>query len=588
MVDRNMARGGVTRRTLLRSGMLGGLGLASAALLGCRSNGGTSTGTSGGGSGAPMAANTGVETLALTAPVVKGTAKKGGVFNVTLGPVTYVEHDSHTQRGASEWHVIGEKLLESNPTDAKVLPHVASSWEVADPAGMTLVFKIKPGIKIHNVAPWNGREFDAQDVAWNLERIGGLYAERLKIPLPSFQRSTMVLNILKAEAVDKATVKVTLSSPNSGLFAGVSENRTVMMPKEMDDIGYANPMKFGGIGAYQITDFKKDQVIKYKKNDAYFRPGEPSFDEYVMLAIPDRASQLAAFATGQIQLWTGLSEAEAQQVAKVKADSLLYTWIDCNWNHVRPSFNYAPFADFRVRQAIHLALDYADVGNTAYGSGWGYQGPLSVGFTEAWKPNKIKSLAGYNPETKAADRAEAMKLMAAAGFPNGKGIDTDMLHSVTGDTQKDVATRFQGQVMQVFPEAKVAMRPVDTGTFTAQQNANQFKALSYVITSSPDPVLDMISQYHTNGSRNYGKVAIPALDALLEKSLKELNTEARTKLLDEFQTKFMTEWRPQWVMHANAVRNVLQPNVQGFDKSVGTWFGYSAWTKGGRWNYIEK
>ena len=51
MVDRNMARGGVTRRTLLRSGMLGGLGLASAALLGCRSNGGTSTGTSGGGSG---------------------------------------------------------------------------------------------------------------------------------------------------------------------------------------------------------------------------------------------------------------------------------------------------------------------------------------------------------------------------------------------------------------------------------------------------------------------------------------------------------------------------------------------------------
>ncbi len=577
----------MTLRTVLRGGMLGGLGLASAALLGCRSTGGTTAPASTGG-GALVTSGASAGTLPLTAPVVKGTPKKGGVLTGTIGPVTYVEHDSHTQRGASEWHVISEKLLESNFTDAKVLPHLATSWEVADPAGMTLVFKIKPGLKIHNVAPWNGREFDAQDVAWNLERLGGLYASRLKIPLELFQRSTMVLNILKAEAVDKTTVKVTLSSPNSGLFAGVSENRTVMMPKEMDDIGYKDPMKFGGIGAFQMAEFKKDQTIRYKKYDGYFRPSEPSFDEFVQISIPDRASQLAAFASNQLQIWTGLSEAEAQQVAKIKSDALLYTWLDCNWNHVRPSFNYAPFADFRVRQGIHMVLDYASIGNTVYGAGWGYQGPLSVGFTEAWKPDKVKALAGYNPATKAADRAEGMKLLAAAGFPNGKGIDTDMLYTATSDTNKDVATKFQGQVIEAFPEAKITMRPVDSGAFTAQQAANQFKALSYVITSTPDPVLDMISQYHTTGSRNYGKVAIPALDALLEKSLKELNTEARTKLLDEFQTKFMTEWRPQWVMHANAVRHVLQPNVQGYDKTAGTWYGYSERTKVGRWNYIEK
>ena len=37
----------------------------------------------------------------------------------------------------------------------------------------------------------------------NLERIGGLYAERLKIPKASFQRATMVGNIQKAQATDK-------------------------------------------------------------------------------------------------------------------------------------------------------------------------------------------------------------------------------------------------------------------------------------------------------------------------------------------------------------------------------------------------
>jgi hypothetical protein len=35
---------------------------------------------------------------------------------------------------------------------------------------------------MHNLPPWNGREFDAVDVAWNVECLGGRYAERLKQP----------------------------------------------------------------------------------------------------------------------------------------------------------------------------------------------------------------------------------------------------------------------------------------------------------------------------------------------------------------------------------------------------------------------
>jgi ABC-type transport system substrate-binding protein len=577
----------VQRRALIRGIGFGAIGLAGAALLGCGGDE-TTTSSTQGKSSAPVTSATGVETLPLTAPVAQGRPRKGGIYTQSLGATTYVEHDSHTQRGASEWHVIGEKLLECNFTDAKTVPHVATSWEVADPTGLNLVFKIKPGIKMHNVAPWNGREFDAADVAWNLERIGGLYAERLKQPVTAFQRASMVQNIVKAEAVDKQTVKVTLSSPNSGLFAGISENRTVLMPKEMDDIGFADPMKFGGIGPFQMAEFKKDQAIRYKKFDGYFRTGEPSFDEYHQQTIPDRASQLAAFASNQIQAWTGLSESEADQVKKIKPDHLLYTWIDCNWNHVRPSMSYQPLTDFRVRNAMHLAIDYASIGNGVYGAGWGYQAALNVGFPEAWKPNKVKSLPGYNPDTKVQDRAEAQKLLAAAGYPNGKGLDFDILFTVTSDTNKDVAIRFQSQMSQVFPEIKVDLRPVDTGNFSTQQANGSFKTLSYVITSVPDAVLEMVSQYHSQGSRNYGKFANKDLDALLEKAMKELNVDARRQLLEEFQTKWVNEWRPMFVMHSNAVRHVVQPNVGGYDTVAGTWYGYSSNTKVCRWFYLDK
>jgi peptide/nickel transport system substrate-binding protein len=575
---------------MLRSAGIGTLGIAGAALLGCGGGDDADGGASGagGGTSAPVTASTGVETLPLTAPAAQGRPRKGGTYTQSIGATTWVLRDSHTQLGASEWHVISEKLLESNFTDAKVLPHIAASWEVADPSGTTLVFKIRPGVKMHNVPPWNGREFDAQDVAWNLERIGGLYAERLKLPVSAFQRATMVQNIMKAEAVDKTTVKVTLSAPNSGLFAGISENRTVLMPKEADDIGYTDPMKLGSMGPYQITEFKKDQSEKFKRFDGYFRTGEPSIDEAVLQVVPDRTSMIAAFSSNQLQLITGLNQTEMETIKKTNPDALVYTWIDCNWNHIRPSVTYAPFKDIRVRKAIHLAMDYAAIGDGVYGSGWGYQAALNPGFVEAWKPNKVRSLPGYNPDTKAADRAEAQKLMTAAGFPNGKGIDFDVLYITTADFIRENATRFQSQVQTAFTDAKVSHKPVDNPTFATLQASGDFKTLSYVITSVPDPVLEMISQYRTGGSRNYGKFSEPALDTLIDKALAELNTQARTQLLDEFQTKWVDDWRPMYTLHANAVRNALQPNIGGYDKLAGTWYGYSSWTKICRLTYLDK
>jgi ABC-type transport system substrate-binding protein len=82
----------------------------------------------------------------------------------------------------------------------------------------------------------------------------------------------MVQNITKAEAVDKYTVKVTLSAPNSSLFAGVSENRTVLMPKEMDDIGFSDPMKLGGMGPYQISEFKRTNPRRSSASTATSAP----------------------------------------------------------------------------------------------------------------------------------------------------------------------------------------------------------------------------------------------------------------------------------------------------------------------------
>ncbi|MEI6665014.1 MAG: ABC transporter substrate-binding protein [Chloroflexota bacterium] len=578
--------GRVSRRSVLEGIGVGALGLAGAALLGCggTKSGGEAGGASSGALGVNQPKGTG---LPLTAPVVQGKEKAGGTFTEHTTS-SYTQHDPHTALATNIWHVIGDKGLEPDPQTAAIRPHVLTSWEVADPT--TLVFKVKPGIKTHNMAPWNGRDFTAEDVAWNLERIGGLYAEKLKVPAASFQRASMVANITKAQAVDPTTVKVTLSKPNSSFFNGLMDTRVPFAPKEMDDIGWNDPLKMGGIGPFQISEWVKDQKMNYKKNPNYFRPNEPHFDNFNWTIIPDRASAVAAFISGQTNMISALNQLEIDQIKKTKPDANLYAWIDSNWHHFRPSVEYAPFKDIRVRKALQLAIDYAQIMDGFYGSGWGYQAALNPGFPDSWKPEKVKSLAGYNPDTKAADRAEAQKLLTAAGFPNGKGIDFQIIfQNTSGTAYPENCQRFQAQMQQVFPEMKIGLKPyADNASFSVPQAKGDFQMVSYVITAAPDSVIEMQSQYYTGGSRNYGHFSDKNLDALIDKAQVELKMDARNALMEEFQTKFTTEWVPMYVLGAQPARVMMQGNVAGYDTTAGTWYGYSASTKACRWFYVDK
>ena len=580
---------GLSRRAAIRGASFGALGLASAALLGCQSSGGTS-------GGSPKVQATSVagatrgQGLPLVAPKVTGKIKPGGTWT-TAGTTQGKQWDSHTALGAGLHGHVGEKGLEPHPVTNQILPHVLTSWEVADPSGLTLVFKVHPKLFIHNMAPWNGRQFNAEDVAFNLMRIGGLTAAQEKIPLSSFQRASMVANIVKAEAVDPLTVKVTLSRPNNAFFNGLTENRVPFMPKEMPEVGFKDPMKVGGIGAFQMAGWVNDQKASFKKNPRYaeFRPNEPYFDMWDHLVIPDTASLQAAFISGQIQQLDTPDPETINTIKKAKPDANLYTTVDQNWQHIRPSVEYGPFKDFRVRKALHLAGDYKAMAEGFYGDGWAYQAALNPMFPEAWGPDKVKGLAGYNPDTKAKDRTEAHKLLEAAGYPKGKGMDFEIIYQATSPVNSANATRFQNQISEVFPDIKFKLKPMpDSATFSVPQAEGKFQILAYTITCVPDAVLEFTSQYHSKGSRNYGHFNDAGLDTLLDKAIVELNGDARKAMLETAQQKFMDDWMPMYVLYAQPRKNMIQGNVGGFDTTWGITYGYATQTKVCRWYYVDK
>lgn len=573
----------LSRRSVLRGAGFGALGLAGAALVGCGSGGNAPEDTR---VAAKDAGTNIASTLGVTAPVVAGTPRKGGSYTTAM--IAKLTHDPANGVNSGAWPMLSELLLEGDPLTSKLAPNIASSWEVADP--LTLIFKIKPGLKISNKAPWNGRAFDAEDVAWNFERHAGLYADRLKLPKAYFQRGSLIANFMKAEAVDKNTVKVTLTKPNSAFFSSLSNNRMMTMPKEMDDIGFKDPMKFAGIGPWEIAEYQNDIRVKYTRNkDFMLRPNQPWFDEVVWEGIADPNAAVAAFASKQIDAIDITANPDAfPLLQKTRPDANVYSWPTGTYKNLRPQVRYAPFRDFRVRQALHLAIDYADIATSTWKEDWVYLLATIPAFDEAWSPVKVKSLPGYNPDTKAQDRQESARLLAAAGFPLGKGLSWEIITEGTSAANVANLTRFQGQMKTVYPEMDIRIRPLsDKAALDAVWTKGEFQMQMGGISVPPDAIVDVIQNYHTQGSRNYGGFSEPALDALLDKAIAEFNRDARKELFNEFQTKFQNEWRPDYLLHLPRVKTLVTPTIGGYDKVSGT-FGTGVNVGAARVYYVNK
>ncbi|MSQ31224.1 MAG: ABC transporter substrate-binding protein [Dehalococcoidia bacterium] len=554
----------MSRRRLLRGGVVVGAGLG-AALMGCASAPPKPVPAA----QAPQApAAPGAPAERPGVPMVKGAPKMGGTW-VNAVTLTSPQHDMHTALAASIWHGIGERAIQPDPWTNELRANLVEKWEIPD--NTHYVLHMKKGVKLHNKPPWNGRDFDGEDLAFNINRIAGNYADAEKLPKSAFQRADTLSGMDKVEVVDKYTVRVTTAKPSSAWIKGFLEWRNLMMPKGIVETGFKDPMTFAGMAAHELTEFVPNVREVYTKFPGYHRAGQPYFDKLIHTVVPDTAAALAGFISKQFTSFGSPTPSDEKTIKAARPDALFYSTASNHWPYFWPSSKFGPFTDFRVRKALQLAIDVPELGDGFFGPGWGWTGVLVAAYPESWSEDKIKTLPGYNPATKAKDREEAQKLMAAAGFPNGTGVNFEIL-TEGSSVRHTNGIRLQAQFQTLFTGSKVTMKPVsDRAQFANLQTSKNFQAMSYSSVSQPDIATEAYSLYHTKGGRNYGAFSNAAADALLEKALAELNADARKELFATFQEKAFNEWMPNIGLFTQPNRAFLQPGIAGYDKAVGPW-----------------
>ena len=565
----------VPRRTALRVAVAGAAGLASAALLGCASSSKPADPKAGG--AAVTSLNIpknikrapGFSTNLGLAPVNEKKLVRGGTYRRDTND-TSRQQDPDVSIAGSDHELVNDRLFNANGWTMEIAPDLLASYELVDKQGLQILLKLRPGIKTHNKAPVNGRVFTASDVAYSINRKAGkVDPEAAK----KYARAAQFAGLDKAEAVDNVTVKLTFGSPNGAILHALSDPRAQMIPREQDDIGYKDPMKFVGTGAWIQTEYLDGSRQVFKANPDYYRSwdegGRPGIDTYEKIVIGDRTSVIAAYISGQLGVIQSIQPQEEGQIKASSKDSQWFLNPGPTWDHFAMNLNIPLFKDDRVRKALHLAIDFKEI-NDPLGKGWIYTGPLHALFPEALTSEEISKLPGYNQATKAQDTANAAKMMEAAGFKDGQGLAFKTNHFA--HYGQDTAVRLKAQWNKTWPKMNMTINQVtDYAAYTNILNNKDYESRSYNHTSVPAAAIDARTYYHTTGGRNYQGYSKPWADEALDKLIRAQTVQERKAAIIPFQQRYIEEGPSLLQLRVPPDNYALHGKWAGLDLLSGPW-----------------
>lgn len=271
-------------------------------------------------------------------------------------------------------------------------PGLAESWTIS-PDGKEYVFKLKSGVKFHD-----GEAMDAAVVKFTLDR---LFAADSTNPAKS-----LYADIEKVEAVDPATVKVTLKSPNSYLLYNLSLGDAGIMHPKTAATNDKNPI---GTGPFVFKERKEGDSITLEKSPSYRDPAEIKLKTVIFKVVKDPSAQVNALLAGDVDTFPGFQAPEL--VERLKKDARFAVVVGTTEGEVILATNNGkkPFDNLKVRQAMAHAINREEL--IAAESGFG----IPIGSHFAPHNKAYVDLTKTYP----FDLAKAKALLAEAGYPNG-------------------------------------------------------------------------------------------------------------------------------------------------------------------------
>jgi peptide/nickel transport system substrate-binding protein len=440
----------------------------------------------------------------------------------------------------------------------KLVGGAAESWSTSAD-GHTFTFKLRPQQKFHS-----GNPVTAEDAAFSLQRV-------IKLDkTPAFLLNQLgwskdnVDSLVKA--VDDGTLQVTITedfSPSlvlslmSSIVGSVVDKKVVLQHETNGDLGNAwLKTNSAGSGPFMLRSWKANESVVLESFPGY-RDGAPPLKRVVIRHIPEPAAQRLLLEKGDIDIARDLSRDQVAGVAGNK-DIVITPVPQAALHYVALNLKTPPFANVKVRQALHYLIDYQGmVDSFLKGQFQIHQTFWPSGFWAALDENAY-----------AFDPAKAKALLAEAGYPNGFEVTLDAPNSypAVNMAQSIQSTMAQGGV-------KVTILPSEQKTVLTRYRARQHQML--LVYWGPDYMdphtnADSFARNTDNSDNPKNKPLawrnswdIPEITKLTDAAVRERDTAKREQDYKDLQRKVMDEG-PFIIMFQETKQLGERSNVHNF------------------------
>jgi oligopeptide transport system substrate-binding protein len=479
------------------------------------------------------------------------------------------ELDPHIVTGVSEYHILMslfEGLVTEDPHDLHPVPGVAESWDVSAD-GKMYTFHLRKNAKWSNGDPVTAHDF--------LESF-----KRILTPSLAAEYSYMHFVVKNAEAYNEGKItdfnQVGYKAPDDYTLQVILENSTPYFlslllhnswyPVHLPTIRkYGDPYqrgskwtragRFVGNGAFVLTKWKVNDIIVVKKSPTYWDRDHVGLNEIHFLPIESDETEEHAFRAGQLHITETLPLTKIDFYKKNYPD-LLHSEPYLGTYFYRLNVTRPPLNDKRVRRALALTIDRESL----------VENVLRGGQLPAYSLTP-PGTAGYTCSTQIhGDIAEAKRLLAEAGYPDGKNFPPIELLYNTLESHRIIAESIQQmwkknlgiEVQLVNEEWKVYL--------DSQRTLNYQVCRASWIGDYADPnsFLDM---WLTNGGNNETGWSNPEYDRLIAEAARTTDPQQRLAVFQKAEAILLDEL-PMIPIYFYTHVNASRPEVKGWYPTI--------------------
>jgi peptide/nickel transport system substrate-binding protein len=493
--------------------------------------------------------------VARRAPGQQRPRRGGALKHVGVEPSTFDIHAPRSSPAQLVSSLVRRGLFRfaggagHGPSDFTLVPDLAVA-AVASDAGRLYTITLRRGVRWERRPPVDGRELVAEDVKYSMER--------------ALARSPYASLLGPVEGIETRgahTVLVRLRRPCVPFLQNLAEPCNAILPREVEErLGdLSSPASLVGCGPFLLERYEPGVKAVFARNPDYYRTGFPLLDRVEWIFLKDRATRLALFRAGEIDIPS--YDATVPRAEAGVTGSLRYPtarWDRLGGRVFSMRADRPPWRDVRVRRAVSLAIDRDRwMRRHLAGEGFADGGPVPPPLRQ-WRLGRAR--LGEGARYLEHDPERARRLLADAGLAVGlkarcavrPGEDPDDLEALAM-LREDL--RGVGVELLVEEDDECRAR----GSSRARDDETAWEALP--LLSEVDSYLYPL--YRSGLGTNRSRVADAELDALLEAERTRAGSAARRRAIHQIERRAAAQ---VYYLHVPCPRSVASwtPRVRNY------------------------